>query len=201
MLHNLSNRLRRLLTEASQSSAGHKQSPRSREPRLIRLPYVAAANRDRSSQNWPQRLLIKQGARMHATSVERGDSCAIAMLDSHGVVVAWHDSLPDAGIFDHRVVGTHVSQFYLADDEVFQRADRRLVVASIHGSDTREGWCRRPNGSIFWGITVIEAMQLKSGQLHGYSHVTRYSRDPCERGLVSVWQIAGRYSTCSGAAA
>jgi hypothetical protein len=138
---------------------------------------------------------------MHAISLERGDNCSIAILDRRGVVVAWHDNLPDARAFDHGVIGSHVSQFYATEDVVLQRPARQLNVASIHGSDTREGWYRRANGSIFWGVTVIESLQLKNGALHGYSHVTRYSRDPCIHAHMSAWRIPQRYSMRSGMAA
>jgi hypothetical protein len=135
---------------------------------------------------------------MHATSLERGDPCSIAILDSRGVVVAWHDSLPGAAIFNHRVIGTHVSQFYPAADVALQRADRQLKLASIFGADTREGWYRRANGSAFWGVTVIEALQLKNGQLHGYSHVTRHSRDSRGRGHMAARHVSPQFLVCVG---
>jgi hypothetical protein len=138
---------------------------------------------------------------MHATSLERGDHCSIAILDSRGMVVAWHDSLPGAAMFDHRIIGTHVSQFYPAADVALQLADRQLKLASILGADTREGWYRRANGSAFWGVTVIEALQLKNGELHGYSHVTRHSRDPRERSHMAARRISRQFFMCAGVAA
>ncbi|WP_129646094.1 hypothetical protein [Peristeroidobacter agariperforans] len=138
---------------------------------------------------------------MHATSLERGDHCSIAILDSRGMVVAWHDNLPGAAMFDHRVIGTHVSQFYPAADVALQRADRQLKIASILGADTREGWYRRANGSVFWGVTVIEALQLKNGELHGYSHVTRHSRDPRGCGHMTAGRVSRQLFMCTGVAA
>lgn len=186
MLHDLSRRLRHLLNEATRSN-------------VIRLRIPTAV--DGKPQDWQQRLLTKLGARMHATSVERGDGCSIAILDSRGTVVAWHDSLPGATKFDFEVVGIHVSQFYLPQDVAFQRPDRRLNAASLHGSDTQQGWHRRPNGSIFWGVTVIEAMRLPSGELHGYSHVTRYLQEPRERVLADARRAPRQYLACFGAVA
>ncbi|HEY0940262.1 MAG TPA: hypothetical protein VGE08_09215 [Steroidobacter sp.] len=138
---------------------------------------------------------------MHATSLERGDRCSIAMLDSRGMVVAWHDSLHGAALFDHRIIGTHVSQFYPAADVALQRADRQLKIASILGADTREGWYRRANGSVFWGVTVIEALQLKNGELHGYSHVTRPSRDPRGHAHMTAQRASREFFMCAGVAA
>jgi hypothetical protein len=143
-------------------------------------------------------LLVRAGARMHATSVERSDLCSIAILDSNGLVVAWHDTLPGAAAFHFGVVGIHVSQFYLAQDVAFQRPGRRLHAACLHGTDTQQGWHRRPNGSIFWGVTVIDVMRLGTGELHGYSHVTRYAQEP--RVAADVRPTPRRYLPSFGAA-
>lgn len=201
MLNHLSRRLRHLLKAASRSISISLESQRTRQHRHIRLPFAAMIRRHPGPQAWAQRLLIRQGARMHATSLERGDHCSIAILDSRGMVVAWHDSLPGAAMFDHRVIGTHVSQFYPAADVALQRADRQLKLASILGADTREGWYRRANGSAFWGVAVIESLQLKSGELHGYSHVTRHSRDPRERSHRASRQMSRQFFMCAGVSA
>lgn len=133
------------------------------------------------SQDWQRRVLSKRGARMHTTSVERADRCAIAILDARGIVVTWHDYLPNARSHDRRVVYRHVSQFYLPEDVALQIPERRLSVAFSQGPDTQQGWRRRASGEIFWGITVIEAILLEDGGLLGYSHVTRPVRDPWGR--------------------
>jgi len=169
MLHDLSRQLRRLMKEPSRPLP---------EANVIRFKNMTEVASLRAPFGWRSRLLIKRGARMHATSVERGDGCAIAILDARGVVFAWHDSLPDATAFDFRIIGTHVSQFYLAHDVALLRPGRGLSAASRYGSDTQQGWHRRPNGSVFWGVTVIEPMHLKSGELYGYSHVTRFAQAP-----------------------
>jgi hypothetical protein len=138
---------------------------------------------------------------MHATSVERGDGCAIAILDQRGVVHAWHDSLPGATAFDFRIIGAHVSQFYLPQDVTLLRPHRDLLAACLHGSTTQQGWHRRPGGSIFWAVTVIEPIYLENGELNGYSHVTRFAQDPRGRAPAEVRDVPRRYSTFHGAIA
>lgn len=187
MLHDLSGQLRRLLKEAAPSNFGPRHSSRSLPERnVIRLKNVTSATSAPAPFGWRNRLLIKRGARMHATSLGRGDGCAIAILDHRGVVRAWHDSLPGAAAFDFTIIGAHVSQFYLPQDVALLRPDRGLIAAGLHGSNTRQGWHRRPGGSIFWGVTVIEPIYLKSGELYGYSHVTRFAKDPRCRALPEV---------------
>lgn len=201
MLHDLSRQLRRLMKEATRSNLGQRPSSRSLSERnVIRFRNIA----DVPSTNkapWRSRLLINQGARMHATSVERGDGCAIAVLDRDGVVHAWHDSLPGAATFDLRIIGTHVSQFYLPQDVTLLRPDRDLVAASLHGSNTQQRWHRRPNGSIFWAVTVIEPIHLESGELNGYSHVTRFALDPRDRAFADVRDIPRQSWAFQGAVA
>jgi hypothetical protein len=194
MLHDLSRQLRRLMNEATRSNAEHSDPTQpAPEGNVIRLRNT--------SNDWQKRSLTKLGARMHATSVERGDGCSIAILDNRGLVVAWHDTLPGAATLDFGVIGIHVSQFYLPQDVAFQRPNRRLDAACLNGTDTQQGWHRRPDGSIFWGVTVIEARRLQSGELHGYSHVTRRSQDPHERVLADVRRPPRQYSPCFGAVA
>lgn len=142
------------------------------------------------------RLLIGQGARMHTTSVERGDGCSIAILDPHGKVVAWHDTLPGAKTFDLGVTGIHVSQFFLPHDVAFGRPDRGLMAACLHGSNIQQRWQRRPDGSILWAYTVIEAMRLGNGELDGYSHVTRFAQDPHARALADAQRVPRQRSVC-----
>lgn len=193
MFHDLSRQLRRLMNEAARPNLGQRHSSRSRSERnVIRLKNVTDV-RDHS--------LMKRGAQMHATSVERGDGCAIAILDQRGVVHAWHDSLPGATAFDFRIIGTHVSQFYLAQDIALLRPDRGLVAAGLHGSNTRQGWHRRPNGSIVWGVTVIEPIHRESGELYGYSHVTRFAQDPRTEVMADIRPVPQPYSAFHGAMA
>jgi hypothetical protein len=199
MLHDLSRQLRRLMKQAARSNFGQRHSSRLLSERnVIRLKNVTdvASSRAPFGRN---RLLTNRGARMHATSVERGDGCAIAILDHSGVVHAWHDSLPGATAFDFRIIGAHVSQFYLAQDVALLRPDRGLIAAGLHGSDTQQGWHRRPGGAIFWGVTVIEPIHLENGELYGYSHVTRFTQDPRGRAFAEVRAVPRQYSAFHGA--
>ena len=202
MLHDFSRQLRRLMKEAARANFGQRPSSRALSERnVIRLKNVTDTASFRAPFGWRNRLLIKRGARMHATSVERGDGCAIAILDHRGMVHAWHDSLPGGTTFDFRIIGTHVSQFYLPQDVALLRPDRGLAAASLHGSETQQGWHRRPGGSIFWGVTVIKPIHLANGELYGYSHVTRFAQDPRGRALADVRTAPRQYSAFHGAIA
>jgi hypothetical protein len=130
---------------------------------------------------WRHRLLAARGRTLHITSAERNDRCAIAILDATGVVVAWHDNLPDARRYDPGVLSRHMSQFYLPIDIAVHVPARHLTIAAEHGMDTQRGWRRRPSGDIFWGVTIMQSILLSDGELLGYSHVTRSMRAPAQR--------------------
>ena len=195
VFHDLSRQLRQLMKQSAPSNGGRRLYSRTPPERNdIRVRNVTAFG-------WRNSLLVERGALMHATSVERGDGCAIAVLDQRGVVHAWHDSLPGATAFDFRIIGAHVSQYYLARDIALLRPDRDLLSACLHGSTTQQGWYRRPGGSIFWATTVIEPIYLESAELGGYSHVTRFAQDPCVRARAEVRAVPRQYSICHGAIA
>jgi hypothetical protein len=190
------------MKEGARPNLGQRASSRSSSERnVIRLKNVSDVTFARAPIGWRNRLLIKRGATMHATSIARGDGCAIAILDQRGMVHSWHDSLPGATGFDFRILGTHVSQFYLAQDVALLRPDRDLIAACLHGSNTQQGWHRRPNGSKFWGVTVIEPIHLENGELYGYSHVTRFGQDPRARALADVRPAPTQYPAFQGAMA
>ena len=128
--------------------------------------------------NWRDRLLAARGQQIHTTSVERDDRCAIAILDTSGIVIAWHNHLPYARPYDPGVLSRHMSQFYLPDDIALNVPAHHLSIAAEHGVDTQSGWRRRPGGEIFWGVTVLQSLLLSDGELLGYSHVTRSLHAP-----------------------
>lgn len=199
MFHDPSRQLGRLMKQAAPSNFGQPPSLLARNS--IRLKNVTDVARARVPPGRRDHLLVQRGALMHAISVERGDGCAIAILDQRGVVHAWHDSLPGATGFDFKVIGAHVSQFYLPRDVALLRPDRDLIAACAQGSNTQQGWHRRPGGSVFWAITVIEPIYLDGKELNGYSHVTRFAQDPRGRAPAEARDVPRRYSTFQGAIA
>ena len=140
----------------------------------------------RERVDWRRRVLAARGRQIHNTSVERGDRCAIAILDPSGIVIAWHDHLPHARAHDPDVLRRHMSQFYLADDIALNVPGRHLSIAAEYGVDTQRGWRRRPGGEIFWGVTVMQSILLADGELLGYSHVTRSLHAPARQLYRSV---------------
>lgn len=138
----------------------------------------ATLTREQRLHAWRRRVLLKKGARLHAASLQRGDRCALAMLDSNGTVVAWYDDSKDSSRVGTHVVDRHVSQFYIAADVASNLPGLNLLSAATCGGNTQQGWRRQPRGAIIWSTTVIEAIVLKDGRLQGFSHIVRPAEGP-----------------------
>jgi hypothetical protein len=82
-----------------------------------------------------------------------------------------------------------MSQFYLPEDVALHVPVRHLSIAAEHGVDTQRGWRRRPGGAVFWGVTIIQAIQLRDGEVLGYSHVTRSLREPVQYLSPALWLL------------
>ncbi len=126
-----------------------------------------------------RRVLLRRGALMHAAlGGPDAKDCSLAMLDEEGVVVSWYARTGGEGRLAEPVVDRHVSQFYVPEDIECNLPLRDLRAATIEGSNTRQGWRRRPGGIAFWGTTMIEAILLRDGRLRGFSYMTCGSAGP-----------------------
>jgi hypothetical protein len=140
-----------------------------------------------------RRLLSRKGARMLVSMVENEDKGMLAILDVHGVVVYWHDgALAEAQSTDD-VLDRHVAQFYAPKKLSQVVANDHLCKAFTRGGGSELGWRRRADGSVFWGVTVIEPLLLADGRLQGFTHITRIVNEPREPAVEARTQSKGRW--------
>jgi hypothetical protein len=125
-----------------------------------------------------RRLLSGKGARLLVSMVERQDRGMLAILDANGLVVYWHNGMLGKGVSADGVLDRHVDQFYAPKKMAQTLARGHLCKAFARGSSAEFGWRRRPDGTVFWGMTVIEPLLLKDGRLQGFTHVTRAVSEP-----------------------
>lgn len=142
------------------------------------VPPSSSPARKQRVDAWRRRVLLRKGARLHAASVDRGDRCSLAMLDTHGIVVGWYDNSRDCSRVGTHVIDRHVSQFYLPADLAADLPNLNLASAAVCGGSTQLGWRRQPSGAIIWGTTVIEAIMMNDGRLQGFTHVIRPAEGP-----------------------
>jgi hypothetical protein len=166
------------LTTAMSHRPGEAESSKGAGENALTQASQLVRSREQRVHAWRRRVLQKKGARLHAASLGRGEHCALAVLDSQGIVVAWYDDAKGSQRVGTHVLDRHVSQFYLPADLASNLPGLNLLSAAMCGSNTQRGWRRQPSGAIMWCTTAIEAIVLKDGRLQGFTHVIRPVEGP-----------------------
>ena len=134
---------------------------------------VLAVVRDVTARKRAEDALRESEARLRSI-VESVKDYAIFTLDPAGRVTSWSPGAQRIkGYADDEILGQHFSKFYLPEDIERGRPDDELRTAAELGRIEDEGWRLRKDGSRFWANVVITALRDKSGELRGYSKVTR----------------------------
>jgi hypothetical protein len=126
-----------------------------------------------------RRLLSRKGARLLTSMVDTHDKGMLSVLDVNGMVVFWHDG-SEAADKSSGVLDQHVAQFYAPKKIARSLAHAHLERAFAHGKSSEVGWRRRADGTVFWGITVIEPLLLADDRLQGFTHITHAVNEPSE---------------------
>jgi PAS domain S-box-containing protein len=113
---------------------------------------------------------------------------AIFLLDPEGRIVTWNAGAQRIkGYTPEEIIGRHFSTFYGEDDLRDGKPERELQIARDEGSVEDEGWRIRKDGTRFWANVVITAVRDDTGELRGFTKVTR---DMTERKRVEEMQQA-----------
>lgn len=106
--------------------------------------------------------------------VETVKDYAILTLDPEGRVTSWNRAAERIkGYHAGEIIGKHFSRFYPPEDIERDKPEQALKLAAEHGRFEDEGWRIRKDGSRFWANVVITALQDNSGNLRGFSKITR----------------------------
>jgi len=99
---------------------------------------------------------------------------AILMLDPDGHVISWNAGAERIkGYRAEEIIGQHFSRFYPREDVEGGKPAQELRTAASAGQCEDEGWRVRQDGSRFWANVLITAIYGETGQLRGFSKVTR----------------------------
>ncbi|MBV9470624.1 MAG: PAS domain S-box protein [Abitibacteriaceae bacterium] len=99
---------------------------------------------------------------------------AIIMLDHEGRVVSWNEGAKRVqGYRSAEILGQNFSCFYTDEDMQRGLPAQELAAAQAQGRFEDEGWRVRKDGSRFWANIVFTALRDETGQLQGFSQVTR----------------------------
>jgi PAS domain S-box-containing protein len=99
---------------------------------------------------------------------------AIFMLDPEGRVATWNEGAQNiTGYADPEIIGQHFSVFYPPAALSRREPALELGTATTEGRFEEEGWRLRKDGTRFWASVVISAIRDGSGQLLGFTKITR----------------------------
>lgn len=99
---------------------------------------------------------------------------AIYLLSPEGHVSSWNSGARRIkGYEAAEVIGRHYSMFHTEEDREKDLPSLALQAARRDGHHEAEGWRVRKDGSRFWANVVIDVIRDGSGNLIGFSKVTR----------------------------
>ncbi len=117
---------------------------------------------------------LDQNDEIFRVLVESVKDYAIFLLDPSGRVATWNQGAERIkGYKAHEIIGKHFSHFYPKDAQESKWPQRELEIAAKEGRFADEGLRIRKDGSSFWAHVVITALRDDSGNLRGFSKVTR----------------------------
>ncbi|MGH9606645.1 MAG: sigma 54-interacting transcriptional regulator [Terracidiphilus sp.] len=103
---------------------------------------------------------------------------AIYMLDPEGCVMTWSPGAERIkGYTADETLGLHFSRFHTDEDVARGRPAELMRLAAERGHVEGEGWRVRKDGTRFWASMAMTAIRDDTGQLTGYSNVTRDHTD------------------------
>ncbi|MBY0471286.1 MASE1 domain-containing protein [bacterium] len=127
---------------------------------------------------------LQQSEERFRLMVENVKDYAIMMLDPQGRIATWNEGAQHlTGFEPHEVLGKHFSIFYLSEDVEAQKPEMQLAQSQIEGRFQDESWRVKKDGSRFWCHIALTAVRGRSGELLGFSVVTR---DLTEQRLVQA---------------
>lgn len=115
-----------------------------------------------------------EGEEIFRLLIESVQDYAIFLIDPQGIVKTWNVGAERLkGYTASEIIGQHFSRFYPPEARESRWPQRELEVAAKEGQFSDEGWRIKKDGSSFWASVLITALRDPSGELRGFSKVTR----------------------------
>ena len=107
-------------------------------------------------------------------AIDQTRDYAMFLLDVTGHIRSWNlGAARIKGYHESEILGKHFSIFYTRDAVESGWPQHELKVAGAEGRFEDEGWRVRKDGSRFWANVIITALRGESGELLGFSKITR----------------------------
>jgi PAS domain S-box-containing protein len=117
---------------------------------------------------------LKQSEERYHRMVSDVTDYAIILLDKEGKILDWNKGAEKLkGYSSPEIIGKNFRLFYPKEEKAKKLPETLLEQASRNGSVLHEGWRVKKNGERFWGSVAITALYNDSGDIIGFSKVTR----------------------------
>lgn len=130
----------------------------------------------KASKETEQRSIdkLKESEEKFRLIIESVKGYAIFMLDPNGYITTWNKGAEYIkGYSVEEAIGKHISLFYTQEEILRGEAEYNLNEARRNGRYECEAWRKRKDGSVFWADVLITALYDNTGNLRGFSKVTR----------------------------
>jgi PAS domain S-box-containing protein len=125
--------------------------------------------------------------------VEGVPDYAIYMMDPEGRVTTWNSGAERIkGYTASEIIGRHYSTFFPQEDVRAGKPQKILKAAAEEGKVEQEGWRIRKDGSRFWVNALVTALHDKSGELVGFSKITRDATEKMQHQKALETEVAER---------
>jgi PAS domain S-box-containing protein len=106
--------------------------------------------------------------------VDSVEEYAIYLLDPNGNIITWNTGAEKIkGYSTEEIIGKNFASFYTADEVAAGKPQRNLREASRRGYIRDQGLRVRKDGSTFEAEVVITTLRDETGEIRGFSKVTR----------------------------
>jgi PAS domain S-box-containing protein len=117
---------------------------------------------------------------------------AIYLLDRDGNVMTWNPGAERIKQYTaDEILGFHFSRFFTQEDVDRGWPAELLRIAAARGRVEDHGWRVRKDGSRFWTNSILSAIRDATGELTGYSKVTRDITDRKRAEEAVMLQLSG----------
>ncbi|MBI5711202.1 MAG: PAS domain S-box protein [Candidatus Eisenbacteria bacterium] len=148
--------------------------PKDRLMRLGQAVARALEEKRRRAEKERAEHALRESEERFRLLVEGGEDYAIVMLDPDGRVVSWNPGAERIhGYTAEEILGQPFARFHTPEDVERGKPEQELEVAATEERYEDRGWRVRKDGTRFWADVVITALHHESGELRGFSKVTR----------------------------
>jgi PAS domain S-box-containing protein len=150
------------------------------------LPSASKMSDDRSTKT-----ALHQTAEQFHILVDSVEEYAIYMLDPIGNVVTWNSGAQKIKQYTaEEIIGKNFACFYTAEEVAAEKPQRNLREAARQGHIRDQGPRVRKDGSTFQAEIVLTVLRDGTGNIRGYSKVTRDITDQIRSREVEAEKIA-----------